>query len=207
MELDGKIQSLNTAIEETVPLLVEDARDNPDAELTIQSLLFATKPTWLDPVPVPVEDYRWTPVAAVHQGLTELGLAILELVPAMREMEAIGRGFAPAIVLVSDGKPSHVAGPRMEDALEHLLAEPWGRASIRAAIGIGRDADMGTLHAFMGKGDLQPVRADGPEELVSMIQWMSRMVPNLASSPAGQDAKMPSPLPPQSGRAWDVPTS
>jgi uncharacterized protein YegL len=207
MELDGKIQSLNTAIEETVPLLVEDARDNPDAELTVQVLTFASAPVWLEPAPVPVEEFRWTPVQAVRQGLTELGLAIRELVPVMRHLAQVGRGFAPALVLVSDGQPTNMTGPSMNEALGELLAEPWGQASIRAAVGIGRDADMGALYEFMGRGDLQPVRADSPEELVAMIQWVSRMVTNIASTPAGQRPQMtPQPMVQSKARVWDVAT-
>jgi uncharacterized protein YegL len=208
MESDGKIQSLNVAIEETVPLLVEDARNNADAELAVQALSFATKPTWLDPEPVPVESYRWRPVTAVRQGLTELGLAIRELVPVMRNLAEHGRGFAPAIVLVSDGRPTHAAGPTVEEALQEFLAEPWGRASIRAAVGIGRDADMDALYDFMGRGDLQPVHAGNQEELVSMIQWASRMVSNVASTPTGQERQptAPPPEPSRSELVWDDPT-
>lgn len=212
MEVGGKIQSLNNALSETIPLLVDDALDNPDAELTIQTLTFATAPTWLDPDPIPIEDYRWQPVQAVHQGLTELGLAIRELVPVMRQLREHGSGFAPAIVLVSDGRPTDVKGPKVEEALAELEAEPWGKASLRAAVGIGEDADMGALHAFMGNGDLQPVEAYSPLELVSMIQWVSRMVSNLASSPAGAAAATP-PRPPKADivgpgkRVWDAPTT
>ncbi len=206
MELDGKIQALNMALEETVPLLREDARANPEADVTVQVLTFATAPDWLYADPVPVEEFHWTPVSAVRQGLTELGLALRQLIPVMRQLRDVGRGFAPAIVLVSDGQPTHMVGPRFQDALEELLAEPWGRASVRAAVGIGRDADMRALHEFMGNGDLTPVRADSPEELVSMIQWVSRMVTNIASTPAGQvpPQSPPPPVVQRGGRVWDV---
>jgi uncharacterized protein YegL len=208
MELDGKIQALNDAIAQTIPLLREDARANPDAELLVQSMTFATQPMWLDQRPVPIEQYQWSPIDAVHQGLTELGLAIRELLPVMDELESLGRGFPPAIVLVSDGQPSSVAGPKMETALAELEQRRWGRASLRAAVGIGRDADMGALATFMGNGDLQPVKADSPEELVSMIQWVSRMVSSVASNPDSKEkAAAATPPPPTpataASRIWD----
>lgn len=209
MAADGKIQSLNAAIEETIPLLREDARANPEAEVTVQVMSFATAPAWLFDVPVPVEEFHWNPISAVPQGLTELGRALQALVPVMRDLRTGGRGFAPAIVLVSDGRPTHVHGPSLDEALAGLLAEPWGRASVRAAVGIGRDADMKALHHFMGDGDLTPVRADNPEELVATLQWVSRMATNMASSPAGERPAPPPPVESPSGlgqRVWDVTT-
>ncbi len=199
MAADGKIQALNTALEETVPLLAEDAAKNPEAELLVRVMTFASAPSWLHLDPVPIQQFRWQPVRAVPQGLTELGLAVRELVPVMRELATVRRGFAPAIVLVSDGHPTHMVGPRLEEALEELLAEPWGEASIRAAVGIGRDADMAALQTFIGHRDFTPVRADSPEELVAMIQWVSRLV----TRPANNRRAEQEPPKVSGGRVWD----
>jgi uncharacterized protein YegL len=207
MAHDGKIQALNNAIAETIPLLAEDAAANAEAELLVRAMTFATAPVWAFPDPTPVERFRWQPVTAVHQGLTELGLAVNELVPVMRALARDGRGFAPAIVLVSDGQPTSLRGPSLESALEDLNAEPWGRASVRVAVGIGRDASMEALSTFIGNSDLSPVRADNPEELVGMIQWVSRMVSRIASTPAGGKGGFEPPArDPALDHVWDVPT-
>ena len=111
MAAGGRIQALNTAIEETLPQLREDSLDHPQAHLFVRALTFADRPAWLNPAPVPVEQFRWERIQATPQGLTELGSAIMELVPVMRELSQSGRGFAPVLVLVSDGKPPPPVGP------------------------------------------------------------------------------------------------
>jgi uncharacterized protein YegL len=206
---DGKIQALNTAIEETLPLLREDAADNPQAQVLISSLVFASTARWIGPPATPVETLRWEPVAAVPQGLSELGLGVRALLEPMRRLEEEGRGYAPVVVLVSDGQPTSLAGPRFEDALDELLALPWGRASIRAAIGIGRDADMTALARFAGDPSRPPLRADNPEQLVAMVQWVSRYASRVASVGADGRAIDPNPYLPGGGQPamWDARSS
>lgn len=203
---DGKIQALNTAIEETLPLLREDAAENPQAQVLVSALVFATSPRWTGPTEAPLETLRWEPVEAVPQGLSELGLAVRSLVEPLKRMEQEGRGYPPVVVLVSDGQPTALAGPRFEDALEEVLALPWGRASVRAAIGIGRDADMAALARFTGDPARPPLRADDPEQLVAMVQWMSRYASRVATVGADGRAIDPHPyLPPGGGSAvWNV---
>jgi uncharacterized protein YegL len=205
MGVDGKIQALNTAIDETLPQLREDAQDHPQARLFIRALGFADRPVWLQRAPVPVEQFRWEPIAAVPQGLTETGAAIMEIVEPMRELERLGRGFAPVLVLVSDGKPTHTSGPTVNEAMTVLLDQPWGRASIRMAVGIGEDADMTALSTFIAHPDRTPLRAANPSDLVAMIQWVSRQASRVASTPATQlvDSGMPEP----SGPVWDASTA
>lgn len=206
MARDGKIQALNTAIEETLPLLREDAAENPQAQVLVSALVFATSPRWTGPVEAPVETLRWEPVAAVPQGLSELGLAVRSLVEPMRRMEQEGRGYPPVVVLVSDGQPTSLAGPRVEDALEEVLRLPWGRASVRTAVGIGRDADMAALASFTGDPSRPPLRADDPEQLVAMVQWMSRYASRVATVGADGRAIDPHPYLPVGRTAgrWEV---
>ncbi|HEY2296708.1 MAG TPA: hypothetical protein VGH43_03180 [Jatrophihabitans sp.] len=206
MAVGGKIQALNTAIEETLPQLREDARDHPQAEILMRAMTFATTTSWLQRRPVPVEQFRWDPVGAVPQGLTELGAAILALVDPMRELAEVGRGFAPVIVLVSDGKPTHTAGPTTADAIPVLLAEPWGRASVRMAVGIGEDADMEALSTFIAHPDRTPLRAANPSDLVAMIQWVSRQGSRVASLATGRDGASVG-MPVSSGPVWDASTT
>jgi uncharacterized protein YegL len=201
---DGKIQALNTAIDETLPLLREDAAVNPQAQMFVRALAFATEPRWVVPEPVPVESLRWDPVAAMPGGLTELGSALLEMIP---ELEQEGRGYAPVLVLVSDGRPTHVMGPRFETALDELLGLAWGAASIRMAVGIGRDADLRTLSRFIGDPAIRPMRADNPQQLLAMIQWVSRYASRVSSVGADGRTIDPDPyLPPGAAESsWDRP--
>jgi uncharacterized protein YegL len=200
----GRIQALNTAIEETLPQLREDSLDHPQAQLFVRALTFADRPNWLHPAPVPVEQFRWERIHAVPQGMTELGAAILELIPAMRELGQSGRGFAPVLVLVSDGRPTHAFGPPVEEAMAALKAEPWGAASVRMAVGIGEDADLAALAQFIDHPDRQPLRAANQTDLVTMIQWASRQASRAAANPASPEQPNAGTQPMPSGPVWDA---
>jgi uncharacterized protein YegL len=183
MQRGGRIQALNNAVREVVPHLRDEALANPHAQLFVRVLAFATDAHWVLEEPTPVEEFRWRGVDAVPQGLTELGLALRALAKTMRELAAAARGFPPAIILVSDGHPTHTAGPHFSTGLQELMAEPWGRAAVRLAVGVGRDADMHSLRRFIGREDVPLVRADNPQELTEFLVWASRAASRGASMP------------------------
>ncbi len=56
------------------------------------------------------------------------------------------RGMPPILVLVSDGQPTD----NFNSALERLVRMRWGAKTVRIAIAIGDDADIGVLQQFMG---------------------------------------------------------
>jgi uncharacterized protein YegL len=205
MAAGGRIQALNTAIEETLPQLREDSLDHPQAHLFVRALTFADRPAWLNPAPVPVEQFRWERIQAMPQGLTELGSAVMELVPVMRELGQSGRGFAPVLVLVSDGKPTHAFGPTLDEAMAALVAEPWGAASVRMAVGIGEDADLTALARFIDNPERQPLLASNQTDLVAMIQWASRQASRAAANPTSPETS-PATQPIPSGPVWDAST-
>ncbi len=183
MQRGGRIQALNNAIREVVPHLRDEALANPHAQLFVRVLAFATEVRWVLEQPTPIEKFRWRGVDAVPQGLTELGLALRELARCMRELAEAKRGFPPAIILVSDGHPTHSAGPHFSTGLRELMAEPWGRAAIRLALGVGKDADMQSLRRFIGREDVPLVRADNPQQLTEFVVWASKAASRGASTP------------------------
>jgi uncharacterized protein YegL len=183
MQRDGRIQALNNAIREVVPHLRDESRANPHAQLFVRVLAFATEARWVLERPTPIEEFKWRGVDAVPQGLTELGLALRELAGCMRELAAAARGFPPAIILVSDGHPTHTVGPHFGTGLQELMAEPWGRAAVRLALGVGRDADMHSLRRFIGREDVPLVRADNPEQLTEFLVWASKAASRGSSTP------------------------
>lgn len=197
MKRGGRIQALNNAIREALPHLRDEAAANPHAQVLIRVLAFANDATWIVEQPTALDTFRWRGIDAVPRGLTELGLALRKLAEAMRELAATARGFPPAIVLVSDGRPTHTAEPHFTQGLQELLAEPWGRAAIRLAIGIGKDADLHVLRRFIGREDIDVGSADNPEQLAAMVSWASRAASRLASAPALGDpsASYPVPMP------------
>ncbi|MGH8897162.1 MAG: vWA domain-containing protein [Egibacteraceae bacterium] len=184
MEADGKIQALNVAVRQAIPELQTVAAAQAGVALLVWALTFASSVRWVVADPVPIERFQWSDVSVERRGVTELGVALQELAQQMRVLEASSRGFAPAIVLVSDGQPTDTAAPSFRAGLDELLATPWGDKAIRLAVGIGRDADLGVLKSFIARGELEPILADNPEKLANALRWVSTLAVRKSSRPA-----------------------
>ena len=92
------------------------------------------------------------------------------------------RALHPVIVLISDGSPTD----DFESGLNYLLKQPWGVKSVRIAIAIGNEVDMGILQRFIGSLERKPLQANNPKTLTSYIRWISTVVLKSASSPSSQ---------------------
>lgn len=186
----GRIQALNNALTEVLPHLRDEARANPHAQLRVRALTFADVPRWVVEQPTPVERLQWTPVPAVPRGLTELGEALRVLAATLDPAPGSGApdsssGYPPAIVLVSDGRPTD-AGPTSFDAgLDLLLAGRRGAGAVRLALGVGRDADLASLRRFIGDDDIPLLRGDDPQQLAEHVAWASRTATQLARRQEG----------------------
>ena len=182
MAIDGKIQSLNNAIRETLPHMQTVADENPNAEVLVRALKFSSGAQWHVSQPTPVADFKW--IDLQPNGVTDLGRALNMLAEPMRIPPMSDRALPPVLVLISDGCPTD----DYQAGLQALLNEPWGKKAVRIAIAIGEDADTEVLQKFIGHPELQPLRANNPEELVRHIKWVSTAVLKAASSPASQVA-------------------
>lgn len=179
----GRIQALNNAIAEVLPQLRDEARANPHAELLVRVLAFANEPRWVIEQPTPVEQVRWERLEAVPRGFTELGSALVTLTEALDRLDESASAFPPAIVLVSDGRPTESSGVTFAEGLQRLLASRWGGTAVRLALGVGRDADMTALRLFIGDEEIPLLRADNPEQLVEYVVWASKAASKVASRP------------------------
>ncbi|MDN5743945.1 MAG: VWA domain-containing protein [Nocardioidaceae bacterium] len=179
----GRIQALNNAITEVLPHLRDEARANPHAELLIRVLAFANEPQWIIEQPTPVDQVQWARLEAVPRGFTELGSALQTLAGTLADLDASHSAFPPAIILVSDGRPTQNSGVTFSEGLQALLNNKWGSTAVRLALGVGRDADMGSLRRFIGDEDVPLLRADNPEQLVEYIVWASKAASKVASRP------------------------
>lgn len=208
---DGRIQALNNAVRAVVPHLRDEAASNPHAEILVRVLAFATTSRWVVEEPTPIEQFRWLGVDAEPKGLTEMGSAFRDLAGAMRGLADEGRGYPPAIVLVSDGRPTHAVGPTFAEGLRELVAEPWGAAAVRLGLAVGTDTDMHALQRFVGREDIPLPRADSPEQLAELIVWAAKAASRSASSPRlstqlGSTLSTPLPELPERDPIW-APTS
>jgi uncharacterized protein YegL len=192
MKVDGKIQSLNYAIQNALPDMQRVAAENPFAEMLVRTLRFSSGAQWVNPQAVKVAEFKWQELPAA--GVTDMGKALTMVAEQLKLLP--DRGFPPVLVLISDGQPTD----NIEAGLKELLSQPWGQKAVRVAIAIGEDADIETLQQFIGNPQQKPLQASNPEALVRHIRFISTAVVQSASSPASSDpqAEKPGsvPLPP-----------
>lgn len=199
MAADGKIQALNTAVREMLPHLRTVARDNPHADLVFRAMAFSSGARWIIQQPTAVDAVVWTDVSA--GGYTDLGAALQLLAREVRVPPMEQHCFPPAMVLVSDGRPTD----DFSRGLQQVLAEPFGAQALRVAVAIGRDAEREVLQAFQGVEGSEPLMAHNAEQLVRMIRLASTVATRAASEVVSPEAvhwpAWPPPRPP--GAAGD----
>ena len=64
MSLDGKIQALNNAINESLPHMQEVADANPNAQVLVRTLRFSHGAEWLGTDATPLEKFKWRDLEA-----------------------------------------------------------------------------------------------------------------------------------------------
>lgn len=176
MAADGKNAALNVAIREAMPLLVEITRQNPHAQVLVRAIAFSTGAWWHIEEPTPVDRLRWRDLEPF--GYTDLGAALSLLASVLTSPPMPTHAFAPAVLLVTDGRPTD----DWKAGLEEMSATPWGRRAIRIALSLGRDVDSEMLRAFQSDPHQQPLTASNPEELIDMVRAATRNAGRAASS-------------------------
>ncbi len=143
----SKIDAVNDAVREVLPIIDEISVTNPDAEIKVASLEFSNGVNWLYDEPRPTTDFTWLDVQA--SGCTALGRACSELNSKLSRngfMKSASGSYAPAIILLSDGAPTD----NFQSGLAELKNNNWFKSAIKVAIAIGDDADQNVLAEFTG---------------------------------------------------------
>lgn len=182
MAIDGKIQSLNTAIKEAIPHMQDVADENPNAQVLVRAVRFSDGAQWHVSQPTDIADFKWEDLDA--GGVTAMGKALSIVADQLKIPPMDERALPPVLVLISDGQPTD----DFTGGLQAVMNEPWGRKAVRIAIAIGEDADQEVLKKFIGNPELRPLQANNPESLIKYIRWVSTAVLKSASSPATQSA-------------------
>lgn len=182
MAVDGKIQSLNTAIKEAIPHMQDVADENPNAQVLVRAVRFSDGAQWHVSQATDIADFKWEDLDA--GGVTAMGKALTIVADQLKIPPMDERALPPVLVLISDGQPTD----DFTGGLQALLNEPWGRKAVRIAIAIGEDADQDVLKKFIANPELRPLQANNPESLIKYIRWVSTAVLKSASSPASQSA-------------------
>lgn len=179
MAVDGKMQSLNAAIKEAIPAMIEVANNNPYARMLVRTLTFATGVTWEQGEPTPVEDFRWTNIEAEPQGLTSMGAALTEVARELTPERLGERGYPPVLVLVTDGE----ASDNYKEGIKALMSTQWGKRAARVGIAIGDGSDHHAVAEFIGNPEVPVLKANNPQQLTTYIKWASATVSQAAAAP------------------------
>jgi uncharacterized protein YegL len=188
-----KIESLNDAIRQSLPVIKSTADSNPFAQVLMRCIKFSTGAEWVNEDPIPIENYIWNDLQA--DGVTDMGEALSMVADKLKIPPMDRRGFPPVLVLVSDGQPTD----KYEIGLKKLMSEPWGKKSVRLSVGIGSGADTDVLEKFMGNPDIKPLVAKNSNELVRYMIFLSRTGTSSSIAPysrkeGSQDTPVPRPL-------------
>ena len=159
-----KMGELNTVMEELIPEIrrVGEA----DTEVKVAVLTFSTEVRWMYSTPIPIEDFEWARLRA--SGVTSMGAAFKELNQRMSRngfLNSPSLSFAPVIFLMTDGYPSD----DYKEGLKELQSNSWYKFGLKAALGIGQEANDNILAEFTGSKDTV-VHAYSGGQLAQMIK-------------------------------------
>ncbi|WP_146199670.1 vWA domain-containing protein [Methanospirillum stamsii] len=171
----GKIEQLNYAIREALPLMKNVATQNPNAQVFARTLAFGSGAKWMNSSLIPIEQYSWTDLSA--DGVTDMGAALKTIAEELKVPPMPKRALPPVIVLISDGHPTD----DFDKGLRALMGESWGNKAVRIAIAIGADADTDVLRRFIGFDEIALLNASNPQQLINYIKWASTEVLQYAS--------------------------
>jgi uncharacterized protein YegL len=175
-----KIQSLNTAIRDCIPAMVDVADNNINAQVYVRALLFGTNSnsgvSWHIAQRTEIKDFKWVDVTS--QGGTPLGAAYTELAKVLETSAMPDRGLPPVLVLITDGMPND----NWKKPLEDLLKLPWAKKAVRIGIAIGNDCDEEVIKKFINNVEIKPLKADSASQLTAYIKWASTQVLSNASA-------------------------
>ena len=82
MAIDGKIQSLNTAIKEAIPNMQDVADENPNAQVLVRAVKFSDGAQWHVSQPTDIADFKWDDLNA--GGVTSMGRALTLVADQLR---------------------------------------------------------------------------------------------------------------------------
>ena len=168
MEVDGKIDALNSAMTEMQGAFAEE--DDGRAEIHLAVVTFGGTAALYTPL-TPASAVRWTPMQA--GGRTPMGAALDIVTDLIEDRDRVpSRAYRPTIVLVNDGLPND----EWEGPLKRLLGSERAAKAQRFALGIGADADHDVLRAFLDDPEGRVFEAHEAREIRKFFQWVTMSV-------------------------------
>ncbi len=182
-----KIQALNAALREMTSTLkqIEDTR----GQIEIGVITFGQEANTYQPL-MPIGDMTLCDFTAA--GRTPMGAAFDIVRQIVENREVIpSRAFTPTIILISDGLPTdlphdlqyHLQQGNMDEtdvltwpALQALHSSERGSKCVRLAMGIGDDAHLGILKAFVNNPEIPVIHAHDAGGIQRFFRWVTMSV-------------------------------
>ena len=165
MSIDGRMNSVNHAVREAIPVL--KGVGGSDADLKIAVLTFSVGAEWMYSEPQDIEDFTWNDIEP--DGYTDFGAACNELCDKLSRKQYMSSqaGYRkPVIILLTDGEPTD--DQVWPDALNRLKANKWFQLSIKIALAVDA-ADEDVLEKFVGSPE-GVYRIDDTQKLKKLIK-------------------------------------
>lgn len=149
MAEQGKIDTLNAAMKETLEAIQSEAKKNADAKLYAAVMEFNSGASWITqhgPEALE-EDFIWSPLKA--GGLTDLGAALTELNTKLSKktwLESMTGALMPILIFMTDGQPTD----NYKKALEQIRQNKWFLESTKIGFAIGEGADEDVIAEVVG---------------------------------------------------------
>src|SRR5689334_21164620 len=156
MAIDGKIQSLNTAIKEAIPSMQDVADENPNAQVLVRAVRYSDGAQWHISQPTDIADFKWDDPDA--GGVTSMGRGLTIVADQLKIPSMTDLALPAVLVLIADGQPSDDVNARAQS----WMNEPWGRKAVRIAIAICGDVVQDVLKRFLANPELRPLQALNP---------------------------------------------
>lgn len=169
MSVDGKIESLNLALQSMKDSLA--AEDAGHTQLQLAIITFGGESAQLAWPLTPVSQGEWEPLTA--SGKTPMGGAFELARQLIEDRDLIpSRAYRPSLVLVSDGKPTDA----WETALSDLKASDRASKAARFALAIGADAYRAVLEKFLDDPAQRVIEAHEAGTIVDFFNWVTMSV-------------------------------
>jgi uncharacterized protein YegL len=132
-------------------------------------------------------------------GNTPMGEAFDVLSSLLEDKEVVSsRAYTPTIVLISDGQPTDFNS----NGQDYLNWEPLKRVQTgnrsakcqRLAMGIGQDADIGMLKAFVNNPEIPVIKAKDASGISSFFRWVTMSTISRMNSVNPNLPLLPSPV-------------
>ena len=130
-------------------------------------------------------------------GETPMGSAFTQVAEMIENREIVpSRAYAPTIVLISDGMPTDFSGGQDYSnwaPLVMLHSGPRSSKCQRLAMGIGDDADMAMLKAFVKNNQIPVIKSNSAKGIASFFHWVTMSTIARATSVAPNNVSVVAP--------------